>query len=224
MIFPASVVVLPALVLLTGITVGSNAGGEVTRMIRKKTLAVVVYFLLLLAAAFYLQKNPLPSTASVTPSPTTQARLLPGIIAQDITSLELVQNEDDTLNVSQEGQVIWNVTVGAETRAATAPGKIEQARDELASAMVITALPDGYSLEAVGLAQPQGMINLTTSAGQKFAIKVGIATPTNSGTYVQVNDLAPVVVNSTVIDTAFNLLVEASAPPITTETPAAAVP
>ena len=193
-------------------------------MIRKKTLVVVILFLLLLAAAFYLQKNPLPDTASVTPSPTARVKALGGITAQDIVSLELVQNQDDSLLVERVGQGEWNVRIGDETRSSASPGKIEQARDELASALVIATLPGDYSLEAIGLAQPEMVINLTTSAGQTYVIGIGGETPTRNGTYIKVNDSAPVAVDSMVIDTAYNLLVEAAASPDSTEAQETTVP
>lgn len=189
-------------------------------MVRKSTLAVVILFLLLLAAALYLQRNPLPAAENnITPTPTEQAKLLPEVATADITSMRMAQGAAEPVQAVLDPSGAW--IIDQETGlASTSPGKIEQARDELASALVTASLPADYSLEAVGLAQPGTEITLSTSSGKQYVIRVGDETPTGGGMYVQVDNSVPVVINSAVIETVTALLVEATAPVEVIETPA----
>lgn len=187
-------------------------------MIRRSTLVFVILFLLLLAGAFFLRKNPLPSSKTPTPIPTQQAKLLPNITAQDITSLSLTQSEGLAVEVTQDGQGGW-MFAGEPGRTIAAPGKIEQARDELASTLVTAELPEGYDLSAVGLEKPLSEIRIKTTSGQAFSIHVGEKTPTVGGLYVQLGDSTPVVINKAVIETVTKLLEEATAQAESTAVP-----
>ena len=187
-------------------------------MVRKQTWILIVVFAALLAVAFYLQKNPLPDAADATPSPTAQAHLLEGWQPSDIIQIELRSGQSGSVQVLRDEESGW--MLGPESGAPIEGGKVEAIRSEIAEMLVQAALPAGYDLEAVGLADPAHTLILTKASGEQSEIRVGGATPTASGYYVQVDQQAPVVVSKYSIDSVLDqMTVENLAPTAVTAVP-----
>lgn len=175
-------------------------------MIRKQTLILIVVFALLLAGAFYLQKNPLPSTGNTTPTATLQPQLLPGINSSDITSITLKETQGSTTQVTRDAQGIW--MMGSEGKQPADAGKAEQLRAEIAAAQVTAALPADYDAASLGLKEPAYILTVQTVAGKTIEFQIGSKTPTGSGYYVQIAGQPPVVINSGVVDNIISLVKE----------------
>ena len=165
-------------------------------MIRRQTWVLVAILILLLGVVFYLQRNPLPpSGAEITPSATSPASLLPGFGAQDIMYVS-IKNGEDTIELSNNGGR-WVLLPGNK---AVEAGKVEEIRAQLADMHVMANLPASFDPETGGLTKSTRMISLRNSQGSQVDMKIGDATPTGDGYYVQINSNAPVVVNKGSID------------------------
>ena len=108
-----------------------------------------------------------------------------------------VKNSDSTMQLSNNG---GNWILLPENKPVEV-GKAEEIRAQLADMHVMANLPAGFSLETGGLSKPSHVITLKNSQGNQSDMKIGNATPTGDGYYVQVNNNAPVVVNKGTIDT-----------------------
>ena len=177
-------------------------------MVRKQTWILLIIFALLLGVTFYLQKNPLPKSASLTPSPTNAPELLQGWKSSDITWMELKESQGKTIQIVQDDQGNW--TLGASLLGDGASrdagkekvdtGKAEQLRTEIAAIRTVAVLPANYQLDAVGLTAPARTLAIRDKQGKHITMNIGNLDPTESGYYVQIASQAPVVVNKYTLD------------------------
>ncbi len=167
-------------------------------MIRKQTWIVLGVFIVLLGFAFYLQKNPQVGAANATPSATVQPQLLPGLTDTDVVSIERKDQQGGTLQVSQDAQGDW--LLGPENTQKVTPGPIEEARSQITSTLVLASVPENIDRTVTGLAQPATILTLKDKTGKQTELRIGNATPTGSGYYLQVNNQAPVIVDKGSVD------------------------
>ena len=172
-------------------------------MIRKGTWIVLIIFLLLLGVAIYLSKNPLPSSASVTPTATEIPPLLSGWKSSDITWIEY-KADPGGLTLSQNPDGSW--TIGPDNPAPATIAEIEAMRTQLVSMRMNFVLNTTDPLDAVGLAMPARIIFLRNASGQQVELRIGKETPTGSGYYIQVDNQVPVVINKFALDTVLDSL------------------
>jgi hypothetical protein len=176
-------------------------------MIRKQTWILLIVLAVLVGAIFYLQKNPLPSNSTATPSPTAAPALLEGWTSEDIVWMQMESSQSGSepviLSLSADGT--W--VLGKDGKQAADAGKVEQARAQIADLHPTAALPQGTDLKAIGLTTPNKTLTVKNVGGKSIKIQIGSATPTGSGYYVSVDGKAPVVVAQTVIDTLEGLFV-----------------
>lgn len=192
-------------------------------MVRKQTWILLAVLAVLVGVTLYLQKNPLPDNASVTPSATSQPVLLRNVQPNDINLVELLNSGEQTpVQISLDDQGGWTYTGKEKSKADS--GKMEQVRSEVTALRVIATLPVDYPADSIGLKTPAQTLTIGTKAGQKVSIRIGKETPTQDGYYVQIGLDAPAVVNKTALDGILNLIKEAvpvptGQAPATTETP-----
>ena len=167
-------------------------------MVRKQTWILLFIFALLLGVTFYLQKNPLPKSAAITPSATTAPELLQAWQSSDITWMELKESQSKTIQIIQDAQGSW--TLGPEGKEKVDTGKAEQLRTEIAAIRIVAVLPANYQLDTVGLSAPTRTIAIRDKQGKQITINIGSSDPTGSGYYVQIASQAPVAVNKYTLD------------------------
>jgi hypothetical protein len=183
-------------------------------MVRKQTWILLVVFAVLLGGAFYLQKNPLPSSSGTeTPSPTALARLLKeGWNTSDIVWMELKGKQSSAIQLSRDNQGVWTLTPEAAT---VDPGKAEEIRTQIADMRALANLPASFALDAAGFSAPAYILTIKNTQGQQSVIRIGNETPTATGYYAQVDDQAPVVIDKTVIDNVTGKLAKENLMPAT---------
>ncbi len=186
-------------------------------MVRKQTWILLAVFAVLLAGMFYLQKNPLPSSGSTTPSPTSAAPVLQGWTSSDIVSMEFKDtHQGTTIQISQDAQGNW--TLGPDKKKVDT-GLAEELRTQIAEFRPIAALPTGLQLQAIGLETPSRILSIRNKQGKQSELRIGNADPTDSGYYVQMDNQPPVVIAKSTIDGTLDLFNNAiptpTAPPVT---------
>lgn len=190
-------------------------------MVRKQTWILLVIFALLLGVVFYLQKNPLPKSSSATPSATPEKLMIPDLSSSDIVWVELKDNDKGSdLQVSQDAPGTW--TLGPDKKLPVQAGTAEQLRSDITAIKVITTVPLGYALNAMGLEKPAQVITLRTTGGTQYVISVGDHTPTGSGYYIKVDNQAAIVVSNDSINSIISLI--EGIPPTPTPGPATTTP
>jgi hypothetical protein len=187
-------------------------------MIRKQTWILLGVFVVLLGAAFYLQKNPLPDSASLTPSPTSAPVVLAGWSSGDIVSMESKDSQGQSVLITQDAQGSWSLGPNSKQKVET--GLAEEIRSQVVEFRAVTTLPADFQLGAVGLQAPTRSLVLRDKQGKQVELRIGSATPTGDGYYIQVDNQAPVVVNKSTIDGTLDLFNNA----LPTPTPPPATP
>ncbi len=187
-------------------------------MIRRETWIVVGIFVLVLAVAMYLNQNPLPGGASATPSATETPALLAGWSDADIVWMEY-RGAPGTLSLAQNPDGSW--TLGPDDPAPASIGQVEYLRSQLTALRVTSVLNTTDPLDAVGLTAPEKVLAVRNSEGRQVEIRIGNATPTGSGYYIQLDSQTPVVVSKFAVDgllealTREKLLAPTATPPVT---------
>lgn len=186
-------------------------------MVRKPTLILLIILGLLIGLVFYLQKNPLPSAASQTPSATAPVQLIDGLNSSSINTIALIQKDGATVLVSKDTQGAW--MVGDSEKQAADRAKAEQARSEIAGMRALAVLPADSPLADIGLDNPTFIITLITAQNEQIEVRVGKKTSIGNGYYVQVDKKAPVVVDNMAVETFVSLMNEMIAPPASETVP-----
>jgi hypothetical protein len=170
-------------------------------MIRRSTLIVVILFVLVAGFWIYLQKKPASSQsaqATLTPAPS-----LLNLAANSVTAFKLVDSEGQVMiRVGTDGQ--W--TVEQPANSTITPGNIQEILSQLAGISVVLSFTSAPPEEGTGLGKPAYTLSISTTTGPDRVIKVGMATPTDSGYYVQVDQALPVVISKNAIDRVAELL------------------
>ncbi len=188
-------------------------------MVRKQTWILLGIFAVLLAGVFYLQKNPLPEAASKTPSPTAAPKLLEGWAPGDIMFMELKDSQGKDIQLTQGADgTSW--TLGPDSKQKVESGLAEEIRSQVVEFRAVTILPAGYQLEPIGLQTPKRSLTLRNKQGKQVELRIGAATPTGDGYYVQMDNQAPVVLSKTTVEGTLDLFNNA----LPTPTPAPATP
>ncbi len=171
-------------------------------MIRKGTLITLVVFILLMGLAFYLNQNPLPKAAVLTPSPTAASQALAGWQSADIVSVD-VKGDAGAETITQAADGSWKLSGSSDPVSAA---QVESLRSQLAAMQVVTSLDASVSPESVGLTSPTSIITLRNKAGEQRVLRIGKPVPTGSGYYVQVDTHPAVVISQEAINAVLQLL------------------
>jgi hypothetical protein len=175
-------------------------------MIKRSTAVVVALFVIALIALLLVQRNPgILQSATPTPIATELSKLLPDWKDMDITEAILNRAIGGETALTRNSDGSWNNT----TAGIVPPGKVEQMLSELLATNILVVLPADTPLEDLNLVNPGQIIMISAADNRKTIIRVGGLTPTQSGYYVKVDDLAPVVVSKYAVEAVLQLFDEA---------------
>lgn len=172
-------------------------------MVRKQTWVLLGVFVILIGVAFYLQKNPLKTSAELTPSPTPPISFLPDWTTGDIIRINYQDSQGILIQLEQATNGGWMLQPDGKP---VDLGKIEQIRTQILDTQVITTLDSGFDLASIGMSSPAGKITLTNLKGENVEIQIGSKTPIGTGYYVLVDQNRPMVVSSYAVETLLELL------------------
>jgi hypothetical protein len=159
-------------------------------MIRRPTLVILAIFIVLLGVAYYLQRNPLPSTSNATSTP--QPALLPNVEESKIAKIEFTDKDGHTVTLGRDEKGVWALTQPQEP---TDVSKAEALISQLVDLKILNTLASAPPGQATGLETPADTITVNMNGGDQYLIKLGSPIPTGSGYYLTVND-GPVLVVS----------------------------
>lgn len=173
-------------------------------MVRKPTAIMLIVLALLIVLVFYLQKNPLPSAATQTPSATAPVQIIQGLNSSNITWMELKEKDNPTVTVSKDAQSVW--MVGDKEKKTADTAKAEQLRGEIAAMRALAVLPAGSPLADIGLDNPTYILTVRTAQNGQFELRVGKKTSIGNGYYLQVDSQPPIVVDKAALETVVDLM------------------
>jgi hypothetical protein len=187
-------------------------------MIRRSTLIVVILFVLVAGFWIYLQKKPASISSQSTQATSTPEPSLLNLSAVSVTAFKLVDSQGQVaIRVGADGQ--W--TVEQPANSTITAGNIQEILSQLVGISVMFSFSSAPPEEGTGLGKPAYTLTISSTTGPERVIKVGNATPTDSGYYVQVDQALPVVISKSAIDRVAELL--RSTRPTPTPLPSATV-
>lgn len=136
--------------------------------------------LVVVLALWQWQGRRAPTSLPITPSPTPLPTLFPATFAQNALRIELYQGETLLLRLERSPEGTWIVTQGPEGQ----EGSWTTAVPLFLQTRVLAQLPADTERAAVGLAQPQGMLRVT-SMDTFYTVEIGGPTPLGNGYYVR---------------------------------------
>jgi hypothetical protein len=181
-------------------------------MIRRTTWIVLAVFVVLVGVIWYQQTRPAPEMSAITP--TLGVEPLFTLDATQVRSLKVEDAAGDVVLARKES-ADGNWQLEEPVAAAGATSQIDMAVASLTTGESLIKLEDPPAAEVLGLAPPAYQVTLGLADGQSWIVKIGQATPTNSGYYVQVGDGAVYVVSTFTFDGVIGML---TSPPLA-ETP-----
>ena len=182
-------------------------------MIRRSTLIILFVFIAVLAGGLYFQKYQSNKQAQVTPTPEINV-LFPGVTKDQVTGLEIDDNQGKKLVIAQDPSGSWVVT--GFSAADTDPTGIDSMLNQVTSLSILSDLENPPALDVVGLTTPAYIFHITLQDGQQKTLNIGTLTPTKSGYYARLGENNPIVVSKYAVDNIMKLLVN---PPIATPIP-----
>jgi hypothetical protein len=176
-------------------------------MIKRSTWITIVALALLVALAWYLQQpdNAFEKIGSADATPTNTLAPIVNLIDLQggaVEALDITGPAGETVSMISQGGV-WIVKVPYEGLADQSA--VQQIVGSIAYTTVTATFDKNPDLKLVGLDQPT-IITLTFTGGAQTVVKVGKATPTDSGYYVQVDDGPVQVVDKYYLDALLGLL------------------
>jgi hypothetical protein len=154
----------------------------------------------------YLASQPQPTPTAA--APTAQ----PVFPTADVSSFSIKSADGKTVAVKSLGNNQWSVTepTGLTYDATT----VQSAASFFKSAKIQTALETQPAADAMGLASPAVTVTIQMADGSQKVMKVGKATPTGEGYYVQIDTQPAYTISKGDVDSLTGLLT-AGIPPVT---------
>ena len=175
---------------------------------RRSTVVLVFLFAALGLLYWYMQKPGNVIKQALATSTTTAPQSFPDLIRPDQgpVSQISVQRADGKIVTLKKAGGIWLVATDHEAPANQDTSEtIAQGVLSLHTVARLEKVPD---LTNIGLTSPAYTVSLVLLDGSPYTFKVGNATVTGSGYYVQANDGSFVVIDKNSIDALTNLIVE----------------
>jgi len=173
--------------------------------------------LFLIAIGIYYLVNFLPPKTIAESTPTADQISYPLRDADaSMTSIQ-INSIGVYLNMERNSEAIWEI-IDPEPGLADQT-KLSEAETQLASLKIAKNLGIVSSLDDFGLSKPKSWISVTYSNGLVRKLFIGSLTPTNSGYYVQVDNLEVVIISQFSLDAILDLPNNPPYPP--TPTPSA---
>jgi hypothetical protein len=185
-------------------------------MVRRNTWILLGLLVVLVGVAFFIpwyqgkQPKPTPTISAVAAQPVIPSGTVAQFTVQSIGGKKVV--------VKSAGNNSW--TVIDPTNLTYDPNTVGTAAAFFKTAMVQTALPTQPPADAMGINAPTSVITMVMTDGSQKVMRVGKATPTGDGYYVQIDTAPAFTVSSTDLTGLLSLLT-AGIPPTT---PSAAAP
>lgn len=162
-------------------------------MIRRTTWLLLAILVVLLGVTWYLVRPKKVDTNLVaTPTP---GKLLTGLTTDKITSLSFTNKNGLAVSITQQNQT-WSVKEPVEN--SLTQGNIQEILTQLLDLSILIDLGTPPPAADLGLTTPS--LTVTISADKGYVLKVGDATPTGGGYYVQVNQDKPYIVSQVGLD------------------------
>ena len=175
---------------------------------RRATIVLLALFVALGLFYWYMQKPGNAIKQALATSTATTSTSLPNLIRTDqgpVSSISIQQANGKTTTLKHTGG-IWLVTTDHE-----APANQDTAASiaqDVLSLQTVAKLKKAPDLTSIGLNNPAYIVSLILLDGSPYTFKIGAATVTSSGYYVQANDGSVVVIDKNAIDTLTALVVE----------------
>ncbi len=167
-------------------------------MIRKSTWIILIVLVVLLGATWYLEWSPAgKERARGTPTATPYPTLFEWNNV-DVAAVTLNTLSGESIGFRRNLDQSWGF-VGI-TNLSINQGTAEQIVISLQSIKVQENLGAEFNLGIVGLENPNYIFTITFNDNRVTEIRIGNATTTGTGYYIQVNDEPPVVVSKGSID------------------------
>jgi len=180
-------------------------------MVRRETWYLIVLLVALVGLTLFLNRR--ERNVALESTPTSGLTSLFGAEDGQPTSIEIAPLDGETVRVARNAQGAWAIELPF--AAAADQGLAEAAATQVSTLRILDEVQGDP--EIFGLDSPTYVISIGFSTGEEHILKVGSATPTNSGYYVRLDDAQMVIVSLTGLDALLNL---ATTPPYL-ETPTA---
>lgn len=152
-------------------------------MIRRSTVVYIVILAALVGAYYYFKNREQPAAdLSVTPQPTEVITYL--FTAEDgvPTSIQIVAKSGESVEVARDADNVWVLHMPIEAKADQ--GAAEAAASQVSTLRILDTVQN-VDLDVVGLKVPEYLMSIKFSGGKQRTVKIGVATPSESGYYVQ---------------------------------------
>ena len=190
---------------------------------RRSTIVLVVLFAALGLLYWYMQKPGNVIKQALATSTPTPSELPSTLISPDqgpVSQIAIQRADGKTVSLKQAGG-IWLVT--ADNEAPANQEFAEAISREILSLSMVTKLEKAPDLASIGLKDPAYSVSLVLQDGSPYIFKIGAATVTGSGYYVQANDGSLGVIDTYAIDMLISLIAEPPFLQTATPSPAPAI-
>jgi hypothetical protein len=190
-------------------------------MIRRSTWITLALFAVALGVLWYMEWSP-AKEARATPTPTSSPKLLNAIDPSSVIRLEVISSRGQNLSILRNPDRTW--AFDNQPGKLVDQGQVEYLTSSLFGMNIKSELGDNVTLNTIGLDSATTTIKIVTSGGSQNYLHIGKINAVNNGYYVRLNDLKPVLVDSTSLGEAVDLfsmssLVMATPTPIPSATP-----
>jgi hypothetical protein len=136
-----------------------------------------------------------------------------GLTTEQITGLDFADKNGMNVSITQQNQT-WSVKEPVENN--LTQGNIQEILTQLLDLSILIDLGTPPPAADLGLTTPS--FTVTISADKGYVLKVGDATPTGGGYYVQVNQDKPYIVSQAGLDRIAEIFISAQSTPTPTPT------
>jgi hypothetical protein len=187
---------------------------------RRSTVVLLALFAVIGLLYWYMQRPGNAIKQALATSTTTAPEVLSNLIRPDqgsVNSISIQQADGKKVTLKHAGG-IWLIATDHEAPANQ--DSSETIAQDVISLRMVTKLEKAPDLASIGLNNPAYTVSLILQDGSPYTFKIGAATVTNSGYYVQANDGSIVVIDKNAIETLTALITEP--PLLQTATPSPA--
>jgi Domain of unknown function (DUF4340) len=174
-------------------------------MIRRSTVVYIVLLLVLAGAYYYLNNRKGSADIELTAEPATEAAQVYLFSADEgtPTGIRIESKAGEIVEVRRGEDNAWTLTQPAEAKADQAAA--EAAASQVTTMRILDTVPD-VDPGIVGLENPEYVLTIEFTSGEKRTVDVGVITPSESGYYVRDTEGTIVIVSRSAIDSLLGLL------------------
>jgi hypothetical protein len=175
---------------------------------RRSTIVLLALFAVIGLLYWYMQRPGNAIKQALATSTTTAPESPSGLIRPDqgpVSSITIQQADGKKVTLKHAGG-IWLIATDHEAPANQ--DSSETIAQDVTSLRIISKLEKAPDFASIGLSNPAYTVSLVLQDGSPYIFKIGAATVTNSGYYVQANDSSIVVIDKNAIETLTALIIE----------------